>query len=120
MVRRLCKAASKSRFFKPFGAQTGLELVANQVWQNETNLFRHIDMSGTLSPPHPPPLLPRPIPHGLSRSFIRRLASCRFLERVFLDGYVSLGIVESVRLGGKEIETVRNVMPLRESFESTF
>jgi hypothetical protein len=46
MVRRLCKAASKSRFFKLFGAQTGLELVANQVWQNETNLFRHIDMSG--------------------------------------------------------------------------
>jgi hypothetical protein len=79
--------------------------VANQVWQNETNLFRHIDMSGTLPPPPPPPpLLPSPIPHGLSRSFIRRLASCRFLERVFLDGYVSLGIVESVGIGGKEIE----------------
>lgn len=96
-----------------------MELVANQVWQNETNFFRHIDMSGTLPPP-PPPLLPRPIPHGLSRSFIRRLASCRFLERVFLDGYVSLGIVESVGIGGKEIETVRNAMSLRESFESTF
>lgn len=78
--------------------------MANQVWQNETNLFRHIDMSGTL----------------LSRSFIRRLASCRFLERVFLDGYVSLGIVESVGIGGKEIKTVRNAMSLRESFESTF
>jgi hypothetical protein len=117
MVRRLCKAASKSRF------SSHLELkLAWNWWQIKCGKTKPIFL-GILIRQVPFLLFllfsPAPFPM-VCLAPLFRLASCKFLERVFLDGYVSLGIVESVGLGGKEIETVRNVMSLRESFESTF